>query len=141
MSSQPPLRGVLLSHGDMAFGMADAVRQITGAGEEVLVPLSNRGLSPETLTAALEARVGDGPAIVFTDLQSGSCSFVARRMTQNHAQLVVISGANLSMLLEFVMQRQLPLEQLVPRLLSRGRAAICCTPTSLESDEHRAVSG
>jgi len=140
MSSAGPVRGVLLGHGDLAFGMADAVRQITGAGEDVLIPLSNRGLSPETLAQAVQERLGAEPAIVFTDLQSGSCSFVARRLTQQHPQLAVISGANLSLLLEFVMKRELPLSELVPRLLWRGRAAIGCTPAELESDEHRAVS-
>jgi PTS system N-acetylgalactosamine-specific IIA component len=132
---------VLLGHGDLAFGLADAVRQITGAGEEALVPLSNRGLSPEALTEAVLERVGDQPAILFTDLQGGSCSFVARRLIQRSPGLVVVSGVNLSLLLEFVMQRQLPLEQLIPRLLSRGRAAIGCTPSELEANEHRAVSG
>ena len=141
MSSPVPVRGVLLGHGDMPFGMADAVRQITGAGEEVLAPLSNRGLSPETLTQAVLDRVAGQPAILFTDLQSGSCSFVARRLTQHQPGLAVISGTNLSLLLDFVMHRDLPLEQLVPRLLARGRAAIGCTPPELESHEHRAVSG
>jgi len=141
MSSPPPVRGVLVGHGDMPFGMADAVRQITGAGEEALLPLSNRGLSPDTLTQAVQERVGDQPAILFTDMQSGSCSFVARRLTQQRPGLAVVSGVNLSLLLEFVMHRELPLEQLVPRLLSRGRAAIGCTPAELEANEHRAVAG
>lgn len=140
MSSSPPVLGVLLGHGDMAFGMADAVRQITGAGEETLLPLSNRGLSPETLSQAVLERVDGHSAILFTDLQSGSCSFVARRLTQQQPGLAVISGVNLSLLLEFVMHRELPLEQLVPRLLARGRAAIGCTPPELGADEHSAVS-
>jgi mannose/fructose-specific phosphotransferase system component IIA len=141
MSSSVPVRAVLLGHGDLAFGMADAVRQITGAGEEALVPLSNRGLSPDSLSQAILEQVGDQPAILFTDLHGGSCSFVARRLTQQHSGLAVISGVNLSLLLEFVMQRQLPLEELVPRLLSRGRAAIGCMPAELEANEHRPVSG
>jgi PTS system N-acetylgalactosamine-specific IIA component len=141
MNSPGPIRAVLLGHGDLAFGMADAVRAITGVGPEALVPLSNRGLSPETLAEQVQAQLGDGPAIVFTDLQSGSCSFVARRLTQLNPNLVVVSGANLSVLLEFVMKRELPLDELIPRLLARGRAAIGCTPTGLESHEHRPVQG
>jgi mannose/fructose-specific phosphotransferase system component IIA len=53
---------------------------------------------------------------------------------------VVVSGVNLPLLIEFVMNRQLPLAELVPRLLSKGRAAMGCAPTDLESHEHRAVS-
>jgi PTS system N-acetylgalactosamine-specific IIA component len=140
MNSTAPLRAVLLGHGDLASGMVDAVRAITGIGEEALVPLSNRGLSPETLAEQVQSQLGDGPAIVFTDLQSGSCSFVARRLIQANPELVVVSGANLSVLLEFVMKRELPLDELIPRLLARGRAAICCTPAGPESHEHRPVS-
>lgn len=132
MSETPAIRGVVLSHGELAAGIVDAVRQITGMGEDVLVPLSNRGKSPETLQAAVAELVGEGPAIVFTDLQSGSCGIVARRLSQQAARVVVVSGMNLPVLLEFVTNRHLPLDALVPRLLQKGRAAICCAPNTLE---------
>jgi PTS system mannose-specific IIA component len=135
------VRGVLIGHGGMPEGMVDAVRHITGAEPDVLVPITNRGKAPETLAAEVEAIVGDGPAILFTDLPSGSCGFVARRLTQTSAGIAVISGVNLPLLIDFVMNRQLPLQELVPRLLQKGRAAIGCAPASLEDHERRAVSG
>jgi N-acetylgalactosamine PTS system EIIA component len=104
------------------------------------VPVSNRGMSPETLATAVCDAIGDAPCIVFTDLQSGSCGFVARRLLQGRDGLVVISGVNLPLLIEFVMNRQLPLTELVPRLLSKGRGAMGCAPADLEGHEHRAVS-
>lgn len=140
MSEGPPVTGVLLGHGSMPDGMVDAVRHITGCEPDVLVPVSNRGMSPETLAAAVCDAIGDAPSIVFTDLQSGSCGFVARRLLQGRDGLVVISGVNLPLLIEFVMNRQLPLAELVPRLLSKGRAAMGCAPADLEGHEHRAVS-
>ncbi|HSJ12938.1 MAG TPA: hypothetical protein VK939_00900 [Longimicrobiales bacterium] len=140
MSEAPAVRGILLGHGAMARGLADAVQQITGMGEEVLAPLSNKGLSPEALADAVNERVGGQPAIVFTDLQSGSCGFVARRIAQHQPHVVVVSGVNLPLLLEFVMHRQLPIEQLVPRLLAKGRASIGCAPAELESHGDRALS-
>jgi mannose/fructose-specific phosphotransferase system component IIA len=141
MSEVPAVRGILLGHGGMARGLADAVQQITGVGEDVLVPLTNKGLSPEALAEQVRTQVGGQPAIVFTDLQSGSCGFVARRLAQQDAHIAVISGVNLALLLEFVMHRELPLEQLVPRLLEKGRASIGCAPAGLESHGDRAVSG
>jgi PTS system mannose-specific IIA component len=141
MSDAPVVRGILLGHGTMARGLVDAVQQITGVGDDVLLPLSNKGLSPEVLAERVVEQVAGQPAIVFTDLQSGSCGFVARRLAQQEAHLVVISGVNLPVLLEFVMQRHLPLDQLVPRLLARGRAAIGCAPAELEGHGDRAVSG
>jgi mannose/fructose-specific phosphotransferase system component IIA len=141
MSEDVPVRGVLLSHGAMAAGMVDAVRHITGADEEALVPLSNRGMSPESLAAEVTRLLGGAPGIVFTDLPSGSCGFVARRLAQGTPGIVVVSGVNLPMLIDFAMNRTVPMKELVPRLLNRGRAAICCAPGHLENDERGAVSG
>ena len=143
MSDARPLRAVLLAHGTMPDGLVDAVRHITGCEPETIVPVSNTAMSPEALaTRVLQAAGGsDGPFILFTDLQSGSCGFVARRLAQAAPQIVVVSGVNLPMLIDFVMNRTLPIEELVPRLLARGRAAIGCSPAGLEDDERRALSG
>jgi mannose/fructose-specific phosphotransferase system component IIA len=124
----------------MAPGLIDAVRHIAGVATDCLVPLSNRGLGPDALAQEVRKLVGDQPTIVFTDLQSGSCGFAARRCVQEMPQLVVISGVNLPILLEFVMRRQLPLDQLVPFLLAKGRSAINCSPVRFETNEHRVVS-
>ena len=138
--SSTPVRGIVLAHGTMAAGLADAVRQITGLDEDALWPLSNRGLSPEALAAEVRARV-QGATVVFTDLQSGSCGFAVRRHCQDIADLVIITGVNLPMLLEFAMFRDQPLAELVPRLVNKGRSAISSSSFTSESHEHRAVSG
>lgn len=138
--SESGVRGIVIAHGEMATGLIDAVRHIAGVSGDFLTPLSNRGLGPDALAQEVR-KLADGAAtIVFTDLQSGSCGFAARRCVQEMSQLVVISGVNLPILLEFVMRRQLPIEQLVPFLLGKGRSAICCSPGSFETNEHRAVS-
>jgi mannose/fructose-specific phosphotransferase system component IIA len=109
----------------MAEGIVDAVRQITGIDKSALLPLSNRGLSPETLIEELRARLVSGEAtIVFTDLQSGSCAVAARRLAAQLPGTAVISGANLPLLLEFAMNRATPLEELVDKLVERGRTSI-----------------
>jgi len=139
MNEPTPARGILLAHGAMAQGVVDAVRQITGVEEDALVPLSNRGLSPASLAEEVRARIGPGPTVVFTDLQSGSCGFAARTLAREFPDVVVISGVNLPVLLEFVMSRDLPIDALVPRLLAKGRAAIGCAPSELEAHD-RVVS-
>ncbi|MGH7449086.1 MAG: PTS sugar transporter subunit IIA [Longimicrobiales bacterium] len=140
MSESVPLRAVLLGHGGMPEGVVDAVRHITGCEPDALVPISNRGMSPDSLSAEVQRVLGAGPGIIFTDLPSGSCGFVARRLTQHAADLVVISGVNLPLLLDFAMNRTLPLAELVPRLLSKGRAAMGCAPAHLEDHADRAAS-
>jgi N-acetylgalactosamine PTS system EIIA component len=140
MSEPAALRAVLLGHGDMPDGIVDAVRSITGCDADAIVPISNRGLSPDALTAEVQRVLGDGPGIIFTDLPSGSCGFVARRLTQSAAGIVVISGVNLPLLIDFAMNRTVALEDLVPRLLRRGRAAMGCAPADLEDHADRAAS-
>lgn len=125
--SETPVRGVVVGHGALAEGLVDAVLQITGE-EDALFAVSNRGLSAEALAGRIRELVGEGPAILFTDLQSGSCAFVAHRLCRDVPGLLLISGANLPILLDFVTHRELPVEELVPRLLDRGRAAIGCAP-------------
>src|SRR5687767_15299201 len=138
--SESGVRGIVIAHGDMASGLVDAVRHIAGVTGDFLTPLSNRGLGPEALAQEVRKLASNEPTIVFTDLQSGSCGFAARRCVQEMPTLVVISGVNLPILLEFVMRRQLTLEQLVPFLLNKGRSAIVCSPGTFETNEHRAVS-
>lgn len=138
--SEASVHGIVLAHGTMAAGMVDAVRQITGLAEGALVPVSNRGLSPEALAAEVRKNV-HGATIVFTDLQSGSCGFAARRYCLDIPDLAIVSGVNLPILLEFAMLRDLPLQELVPKLLNKARSAITSSFTTAGPHEHRAVSG
>ncbi|MEX0892887.1 MAG: hypothetical protein WEB88_12040 [Gemmatimonadota bacterium] len=140
MSEPRPRVGVLLAHGDMAAGIVDAVRAITGVDEDVLFPLSNRGKNPESLAQAVRELVAGRPALLFTDLQSGSCGIAARRLAHELPELLVISGVNLPVLLEFVLHREKSLEELVPRLLDKGRAGIGCSPTNMKAHGSPAVS-
>jgi mannose/fructose-specific phosphotransferase system component IIA len=129
------LRGIVIAHGDMAAGMVTAVRHITGAEEGVLVPLSNRECSPEELAERIARSLEAGPAIVFTDLQTGSCGFAARRLTRDRPDIPVICGVNLPLLVDFVMNRGMETRALVDRLVEKGRGSIVgIQPT--QSDAH-----
>ena len=133
MSDAGPVRGVLVAHGTMASGLVDAVRHITGTGPDTLVPVSNSGLAPDVLAEHVRDAAGQGPNIIFTDLPSGSCGFAARLLARDRPDSVVVCGVNLPMLLDFVTHRDLPLSELVPRLLSRGRASIVSAPAGYEA--------
>lgn len=124
MSDPPLLRGIVIGHADMAEGLVAAVRHITGVEEGALVPLSNRECSPDDLAARVARHLEEGPAIVFTDLQSGSCGFAARRLTRERPDLAVVCGVNLPLLVDFVMHRDMSPPELVARLVDKGRASI-----------------
>lgn len=128
MSDGRPLRGIVVGHGDVALGLVHAVRRIAGEEADRLTAVSNEGCSPEALLEQLEQAAGDEPAIVFTDLPTGSCAVAARTVCHGRTDRAVIFGANLPLLLDFVFHRDLPLSELVPRLLAKGRAGIFCAP-------------
>lgn len=135
------VRGLVVAHSSLAAGLVSAARQIAGVGEDVLLPISNEGHGPEGLIAAVEAAVGDAPVVLFTDLASGSCAFAARKISLQRPQTGIVCGVNLPLLLDFVFHRDLPLNQLVDRLIEKGRGGItgACTEEAAFAD--RAVSG
>jgi len=115
----------------MAHGLVDAVRRIAGTTVDgVLVPLSNEGMSPPDLRDAVDRLAGDGPTVVFADLLSGSCGMAAMVAARRCGERIVVCGVNLPILLDFVFHRDLPLEELVARLVCKGREAIRSVPPS-----------
>ena len=124
MSEVEPVLGILLSHGRLAEGMVDAVQRIAGLEEGVLVAMSNDGKSPQGLADQVDALVGSASVVIFTDLGTGSCALTAHLTCRNHGRRTVVFGMNLPMLLDFVFHRDLPLAQLVPRLLEKGKEGV-----------------
>ena len=136
----PGARGILVTHGTMAAGMLDATRKIAGAPAEALVAVSNETMGPEDLVRAVSDLAGDQPAVIFTDLQTGSCALAARFVCRNPAGRRVVFGVNLPMLLDFVFHRHMPLDELVDRLVERGRGAIRSQTSEMSERGDRPVS-
>jgi len=116
--------GIVIAHGAMAEGLVGAVRRIAGSSADALVPISNEGMAPDDLREAIDQAVGPGSAIVFVDLQAGSCCMAAMASCRACADRVVITGVNLPMLLDFAFNRTLPFEELVTHLVDRAREGI-----------------
>jgi mannose/fructose-specific phosphotransferase system component IIA len=134
-----PVRGLVLAHSSLASGLAAAVRQISGADEEALRAVSNDGQGPEGIVAAIEQAVGDSPTIIFTDLTSGSCAFAARRFARERNEIGIVCGVNLPILIDFVFHREMPLGELVARLVEKGRVGIHGTCVQEAADADRAA--
>jgi mannose/fructose-specific phosphotransferase system component IIA len=128
MSDGAVVRGVVIGHGDMPRGLVDAVRHIAGKAADDLVPVSNEGKGPAQLAAELNEAAGLGTVLVFTDLRAGSCGIAAAYACRDLERRAVICGVNLPMLLDFVFHRDLPLPELVDRLVETGREAIVAAP-------------
>jgi mannose/fructose-specific phosphotransferase system component IIA len=134
-----PVRGLVLAHSSLAGGLAAAVRQIAGADEQALEAISNDGKGPEGILAAIERAAGDQPTIVFTDLTSGSCAFAARKFARERAETGIVCGVNLPILIDFVFHREMPVGDLVARLVEKGRGGIMGTCAEEAANADRAA--
>jgi mannose/fructose-specific phosphotransferase system component IIA len=118
-----PLRGVVVSHADLAAALVVAVRAISGV-DGVLEAVSNEGCNPEALAARIDQALGKGPAVLFVDLPGGSCLTSALRLSRGRASVAVVTGVNLAMLLDFVFHRDLSPADAARRAVQAGGQAI-----------------
>jgi PTS system N-acetylgalactosamine-specific IIA component len=124
MSEAIQPRAIVAGHGDFAAGMISAVQQITGRGA-ALRGISSSQLSGTDLMDLLRNTVDEsGIRVVFTDLQAGSCSMASRRLLRDRPDVLLIAGANLPMLLDFVMSDAANVQDAARHAVERGRAAI-----------------
>src|SRR5690625_6736321 len=107
--SEVSVSGVVLTHSSLAEGLVEATRAITGIGDEALIGISNSGRSPERLLEEVRRIIVGKPTILFTDLPSGCCSLVARRLLQTQDEVSMSSHLNHQLLSYFVSRCDLSL--------------------------------
>lgn len=120
------LRGVIVSHAAVAQALVSAVTVITGI-EGALTPVSNEGCGTDALAERLSQAVGTGPAVLFVDLPGGSCLTTSMRFAKKNADIAVVTGVNLAMLLDFVFHRDVSPAEAARRAGDAGSKAIRVT--------------
>lgn len=124
MSEPSGVRALVAGHGDFAAGLISAVEAVTGRGE-MLEPIQVKGLCGEDIQQLLRERLrATGALVIFTDLQAGSCTMAARRLLREEAHVVLVSGTNLPMLLDFVMSSSPSAYDAAHAAVERARSAI-----------------
>ncbi|HYC50130.1 MAG TPA: hypothetical protein VEB19_03375 [Gemmatimonadaceae bacterium] len=124
MSDTPAVRAIIAGHGDFAAGLVSAVDAITGKGV-IFRAVSGRGHSAATLEDELRREIDSShAAVVFTDLQAGSCTMAARRVLRDRADVLFVCGANLPMLLDFALSTESDAVVAARHAMERGKAAI-----------------
>lgn len=118
-----PLRGVIVSHAALAQSLLAAVAAITGVSD-ALVPVSNDGCDTGALAERLTRAIDGRPAVLFVDLPGGSCLTSSVRLARGRADLAVVTGVNLAMLLDFVFHRELAPADAAKRAAEAGSRAI-----------------
>lgn len=120
---------VLVSHGRMAEGMIEAARMIVGELEGIrAVSLMEMDAVEDLMgrieAALLEVEEGDG-ALILVDVFGASPFNAGARLALSRENVEVVSGANLPMLLELVVQRAgRDLPSLTRLALEAGRDSI-----------------
>ena len=117
------LRGVVVCHGALAGALVQATEQISGLGG-ALVAVSNSGCDRDTLEDRILTAVDRHPAVVFVDLASGSCLVAVLKRLRSEAQVKVVTGVNLAMLVDFVFHRSLSPAEAATRAAAAGEQSI-----------------
>ena len=124
MSDTSQVRALVAGHADFAAGLISAVEAVTGRGE-LLEPIVVKGLCGEDIQLLLSERLrATGAVVIFTDLPAGSCTMAARRLLREQPQVLLVSGANLPMLLDFVMSSAADTHVAARTAVERARSAI-----------------
>lgn len=123
--------GILVaSHGALAQGLLDSASMIMGTPDLVKAESLQPGDGAEEFRARMQRAIseldqGDG-VLVLTDLFGATPSNSALYLLANRLgnRVEVLTGVNLPMLLEAIMQRELPLNELAEAVLDSARSGI-----------------
>ncbi|MFQ5707398.1 MAG: PTS sugar transporter subunit IIA [bacterium] len=119
---------LILSHGNVAISLVNAVKQILGECEN-LYAIDCADLSPQALfekiCRLIEMEKLRNGLFILVGLKGGSCWNVASRVVKEKPKIEVISGVNLPMVLAFVSKKdQYPLEEFGEVLVRDGMRGI-----------------
>ena len=117
---------LLVMHGDLAAALLHAAERVYGPFEDVQV-LSNDGLSREGLELAIEREIAHWTqgGLVLTDFWGGSCHVCGLTATRGRGEIVIVTGLNLPILLDYLHNREtLDPWPLAERLQHKGQESI-----------------
>ena len=114
---------LIITHADLAQALVRAAERVVGSFEDVTL-LSNEGLSRDDLEQAIEDRVQGWSqgGLLLTDFWGGSCHTCALAAARGNGRILLLTGVNLPMLLDYLHNRdRFGVEELAERMLQRGR--------------------
>lgn len=117
---------LLVMHADLATALMRAAAAVYGPIEGLKL-LSNSGLSRDGLEAAIDAEVRGWKqgGLVLTDFWGGSCHTCGLAAARGNGEVMIVTGVNLPMLLDYLHNRdRFTVADLADRLLTKGREAI-----------------
>jgi len=122
---------LIIMHGNVAQELVAAAQRVMGCELEDVDTMSNADASARALEADIEARVSRWIAggIVFTDFWGGSCHICGMSVARRHPEIVIMTGLNVPMLLDYLHNREtLGVQELAERLQRKGQDGIRIVP-------------
>ena len=121
------LRALLITHGELGAALLETAMGIVGPAPGVEA-ISNRGQSREGLTRLIEAKLAGWngeEGVVLTDIHGGSCAQAALSGAFAGRRTPVITGVNLPMLVDFLVNRgAYSAADMAQRLIEKGKAGV-----------------
>jgi len=118
---------IVLTHGDLGNCLKDTVEQIMGKQLGMTV-VSNQGKDLQGIISGLEEAALKGnykEIFLFIDLYGGSCWQAAKRFSSKKEKVLLITGVNLPMLIQFFSKRdKLDKFELLERIVESGKGGI-----------------
>jgi len=117
---------LIVTHADLAAALVRAAERVVGPIEDVTL-LSNEGLSRDDLEEAIEGNVQGWArgGLILTDFWGGSCHTCGATAARRHGEVVIVTGINLPLLLDYLYNRdRLTPPELAERLQTKGRDSI-----------------
>lgn len=119
-----PVRAIVAGHGTFSSGIISAVEQITGRGDR-FIGVSNAGLCMDDIQGSIVNALDEsGARVIFTDLPAGSCTMAVRRLVRDRPGVVLVTGVNLSLLLDFALQDDADAAVAAQAALERGKQSM-----------------
>ena len=121
------LRALLVTHGDLGASLLATACGIVGPAPGVEA-ISNRDQSREGLSRIVESKIAEWngeEGVVLTDIHGGSCAQAALAGVLAGRGAPVITGVNLPMLVDFLVNRgTYSAAEMAARLIDKGRAGV-----------------
>ncbi len=117
---------LLVMHADLAAALLRAAASVYGPIEALGV-LSNEGFSRDALEDRIVEEVSTWRhgGLVFTDFWGGSCHTCGLPAARGRGEVVIVTGVNLPLLLDYLHNRErLGVLELADRLQQKGRDSI-----------------
>lgn len=123
------VRLIVTGHGKFATGLIDGIEIIVGKQENLIgIEFNNQNLeiyTEQIENAVKEAKDKNDSVIILTDLIGGTPFRISSFVSRNYSDVYVITGANIPMLIEAVLNREnFELNKFVNHLINIGKNGI-----------------